>query len=268
MPLGQKTFAPHTQRRYYYSMNKFLKSVFCLSFLATFLLAPSTPAHAQKWRTLKKALFLPQIQTQGIILQTRLERTVLRAVRRMPKRPYPLQVSFQQGAYHFTTPSTLLAPAGQLTYSRNLPPFPLPNQKNEMYRGMMLDEHGDDLRHILKNGLEVSKSHYEIFAPYNGVEYPEGTKAIYAAATFRQAIPFLIPDAGKTGLSVLLHLKRVGWRPVVSIPHDIPPSWILRVSALLNIDGQLRWGELKLNKDGTFSFFPYPPAPVSSVSHP
>ena len=249
-------------------MKKFLKSVFCLVFLAAFLLAPSTPAHAQKWRALKKAFAAPKLQAQSIIWQAKLERTVLRAVRRTPQRPYPMQVTFRQGAYHFTTPSTLLAPAGELTYSRDLPPFPLPNQKNEMYRGMVLDAHGDDLRHILKNGLEVSKSHYENFAAYNGVEYPEGTKAIYAAATSRQAMPFLIPDAGKTGLSVLLHLKRVGWRPVVSIPHDIPPSWILRVSALLNINGQLRWGQLKLNKDGTFSFFPYPPAPASSVSYP
>ena len=55
-----------------------------------------------------------------------------------------------------------------------LPAFPLPEQETELYRGMTLDATGQQLRHILKQGLEVSKTHSRNFAAYYEIE--EGRK--------------------------------------------------------------------------------------------
>ena len=70
----------------------------------------------------------------------------------------------------------------------------------------------------------------------------------------------MLKPAGQTSryLPVVLHLKRVSDDYIISVPHNIPPSWIYRVSALLRINGQLTWGELKL-ENNTFHFTPYPP---------
>ncbi len=221
------------------------------------LLFASPLVHAQKWNALKKAFSSPRLQASAISWRAKAERVILRATMRPPRLPYSSQVTFQQGAYHFATPRALLPTPGKLTSVEALPPFPLPQKDTEMYRGMLLDENGQDLRHILQRGLEVSKSHYENFAAYNGLQYPGGTKAIYAAAKYKHALYFMLPENTAPCLPVLLHLKRVGWRDIISVPHDIPPSWIYRVSTLLEVNGKLTWGELKLKK-GIFVFTPYP----------
>ena len=143
---------------------------------------------------------------------------------------------------------------------RSLPPFPLPQQETELYRGMSLDATGQELRHILKNGLEVSKTHSTNFAAYDGREYPRDQKAIFATPDIRLAASFAYGIRFDKYIPVIIHLKRVSNDFIVSIPHDIPPSWISRVSVLLKIQDRFQWGEIKLDSSDRFVFTPYPPA--------
>lgn len=138
------------------------------------------------------------------------------------------------------------------------PPFPLPQQETELYRGMTLDPTGRELRHIFKHGLEVSKTHTTNFGAYDGREYPRDQKAIFATPEIRVAASFAYGVQTDNHIPVIIHLKRVSDEHIVSIPHDIPPSWIYRVSALLRIDGRLVWGEIKLDENDRFIFTPYP----------
>ena len=152
------------------------------------------------------------------------------------------------------------------------PPFPLKSHPREMYRGLALDKRGKELRTILKDGMPVKTSHFPILhGAYDGKPYWSDTKALFAttdpllASTYAQMNRFRTD--GDLFLPVVLHLKRIGKdiapgrERTVEIPHDIPASWIYKVSTLLNIDGQLRWGELKLDGDNGFLFTPYPPLP-------
>ena len=138
------------------------------------------------------------------------------------------------------------------------PPFPLPQQKTELYRGMTLDPTGRELRHIFKHGLEVSKTHTTNFGAYDGREYPRDQKAIFATPEIRVAASFAYGVQTDNHIPVIIHLKRVNDEYIVSIPHDVPLSWIYRVSALLKIDGRLVWGEIKLDENDRFIFTPYP----------
>ena len=61
-----------------------------------------------------------------------------------------------------------------------------------MFRGMRLDADGKQLRHILRAGMEVSKSHHFCMIPYQGKTYPPGTKAIYSALDPQNAVSFAI----------------------------------------------------------------------------
>ena len=142
-----------------------------------------------------------------------------------------------------------------------------------MYRGLALDINGKELRTILKEGMPVETSHFPILhGAYDGKTYGHNKKALFAttdpllASTYAQMNRFR--QDGTLFLPVVLHLKRVGKDPLpgaertVEIPHDIPASWIYKVSALLNVNGQLRWGELKLDGKDGFLFSPYPILPV------
>ncbi len=141
----------------------------------------------------------------------------------------------------------------------SIDPYPLPQRSIEMYRGMRLDVKGEQLRNILKNGLEVAKTNAYLRESYNGKKYPEGTKAIFATDWIGEATFFAQPNQDDPTLSVLVHLKRVGNSSFIQqVPHDIPTSWIYRVSAWLLVDGEARWGEIKLDAEDNLIFTPYP----------
>lgn len=145
-------------------------------------------------------------------------------------------------------------------HMRRVPPFPLPQQKDEIYRGMALNASGQELRHILKNGLEVSKTHSLNFSAYDGKQYPDYQKAIYATPQLPLALTFALNDVRfDKHIPVIIHLKRVSDNRITSIPHDVPVSWIRRVSALLTINGYTLWGEIRLTQDDKFLFIPYLP---------
>lgn len=240
-------------------MSYFKKALFL--FLCLLLASPFS--YAQKWRTLKKALFPSRIQATSIKVQAQIERALSRAISAQITKPPHIRLVLEKSS--MPVPELSLPTGYLLACSGPFPPFPFKPNNNEMYRGMVLESNGLALRHILKHGLEVNKSHYENFAAYNGIQYPEGTKAIYATLKPEIAMRFILADNDRVYLPIILHLKKVGWRDIVSIPHDIPPSWIRQVSTLLKVDGKLRWGELKLNKEGDFLFLPYPQTNVSSA---
>ncbi len=160
----------------------------------------------------------------------------------------------------------------------NSPVFPLESQPHEMYRGMALDLHGNELRTILKDGMPVETSHFPIwFGSYDGKPYSEETKALFAttdpllASTYAQMNRFR--KDGNLFLPVVFHIKRLGKdidpgeERTVEIPHDIPPEWIYKVSVLLSVDGKLCWGELKLDGEDGFLFTPYPPLPKKKLRY-
>ncbi len=218
------------------------------------LLFVSPCAHAQKWRAFKQALVTPKTKMMFYSVQRKAEAAILRHAAAKSRAFVSAGLIKREGV-----PSlAVFAPKKtELVDPYQLPTFPFKENDREMFRGMALDAEGNDLRHILQNGLEVSKSHYENFAAYDGKGYPDGTLAIYAAHRPDRATLFVLTEKGvESYLPVVLHIKKVGWRPTVSVPHDIPPSWIYRVSALLKVDGKLRWGEVKLQGDN-FVFLPY-----------
>lgn len=241
-------------------MKRFLSILWVLVLLGT---APCV--QAQKWRGIKK-IFLPPKETVSFSsLQSKMNSAVLRAVAKHRPVPYIAQVDVG-GKTHYHSSVLPLLPQGYDVFCQ-VPAFPLPVNPKEMYRGMVLGAEGKDLVHILENGLEVSKSHYyEEGMSYDGKRYPPETKAIYVTTDPELAAYYITdPDQTAPYLPVVFHLKRMYFKPiseykhiVYTIPHDIPPSWIYRVSALLKVNGRLMWGELKV-KDKAFVFIPYPP---------
>lgn len=249
LALGLKTHVLGTLKIYHVIMRKFF-SVFLL--LCLLGLAPC--AHAQKWKAFKEALVPARAKVVFYTVQRKVEAAVLRAA---AQRAVLAPVETKNNEILISSLSQF---APEIKRDGR-PPFPLAENENEMYRGMVLDADGKDLRYILQHGLEVSKSHYENFAAYDGKEYPDGSLAIYASHKVKIAETFLYAKVGvETYLPVIFHLKKLGWRSIVSVPHDIPPSWIYRVSAILKINGRLTWGELKI-RNNEFIFIPYPPAP-------
>lgn len=249
---------------------KYMKKFFGF-FLLCGLLALTPCAQAQKWQGIKKLFSKPKAKVSVSAVTNRVKEAVFRAWAKTRSVPYIAQVVIGGEVHHYASLSSLLPKGNEV--SPHVPSFPLPSKRKEMYRGMMLGADGKDLLYILKNGLEASKSHYyEDGMSYDGKTYPSGTKAIYVATELeiasqyvagpvRSSTPYLPVIFHSPYLPVIFHFKSVETtRDVVyTIPHDIPPSWIYRVSALLKIDGRLTWGELKV-KDDTFVFIPYPPA--------
>lgn len=240
-------------------MKKFL-GVFCV-----FLVLGVAPnVQAQKWQSVKKMLCGPKTKISYFSARSKVEAAVLRAVKSGQIKALSSWVA--GGKVLLKTPSlAAFAPAKEdLPSLSTIPAFAFQPNEKEMYRGMALPPDGEDLRFIMQNGLKVSKSHYENFAAYDGKEYPNGTLAIYASHKVKIAETFLYAKVGvETYLPVIFHLKKLGWRSIVSVPHDIPPSWIYRVSAILKINGRLTWGELKI-RNNEFIFIPYPPAPQAA----
>lgn len=210
-------------------------------FLPLLLLAP---LHAQK--IVRASLYgagLPLVASLSGTVQQAIDRAFLeRAV-----------LSFQAEIYHLDQlPDQLPTPI-------QLPAFPLPQNANNMYRGMALESPNEQLKYILKNGLEVHKCQFENFASYDGITC--AGPAVYASSDPNLALGYTnvrLNDESNARFPVLFHLKRLGNSLTVSIPHDVPPQWIEQVSTVLNVNGQLRWGELKLDEKGQFLFIPYP----------
>ena len=152
---------------------------------------------------------------------------------------------------------------------KKAPVFPLAAHPLEMYRGLALDARGKELQTILAKGMKVTQSHFTIWhGSYDKRAYRNDTKALFAttdpllASTYAQMNRFRPLE--EPFLPVVLHLKRMGedtnsrQARTIEIPHDIPASWIYRVSVLLNIAGNPRWGELKFLGENGFLFTPYP----------
>ena len=187
-------------------------------------------------------------------IRNRLSRIVLRNAT-LPRRP----VIKATHAFYFEPgkPLPVVPPklGGEIHTSLSLP-NKLPNA---MHRGMLLDVNGTQLRYILRNGLETDKTSSYVRESYNGKRYPPHTKAIFASTWLEEAVCFANPYyQQEPRLSVVFHLKRVGTSSLVQVPHDIPSSWILQVSAWLQIEGKPRWGALKLDRNDNLIFIPYP----------
>ncbi|MBQ3666756.1 MAG: hypothetical protein II913_01650 [Elusimicrobiaceae bacterium] len=205
----------------------------------------ATFSDAHAGRFLKRAL-LPN-------LKSRLNRIILRHTT-LPRRPAIKAAHtfyFEPGKPLPVVPSK----AGGAIHTS----LSLPKLRNAMHRGMLLDVNGTQLRYILRNGLETSKTSAYLRESYDGKKYPLHTKAIFASTWLEEAVCFASPYYQKEPrLAVVFHLKRVGTSSLVQVPHDIPPSWILQVSAWLQIEGKPRWGALKLDKNDNLIFIPYP----------
>ena len=143
--------------------------------------------------------------------------------------------------------------------SITLPAFPLPPNERNMYRGMVLNSPTEELKHILKNGLEASKCQAANFASYDGINSSWAAAAVFASTDPDLALGYTHIHLKESGMHfpVLFHLKRLGNSLFVSVPHDIPPQWIEHVSTVLSVDGALRWGELTLDEYDHFVFTPY-----------
>ena len=239
--------------------NRYTRTFF-LALWISCLMWGATPAHAQRWNPFKKGFLPSKVEALSVSAQHKIKRALLRAeALKRTSRFY--EATFQNGRYTFRSPKALVPAVKTMTSVQNLPPFPFEVNPSEMYRGMVLDADGKQLRYILRRGMKVSKSHYNHYDAYNGKSYPSGTKAIYSAQDPRSAVFYLLKPKTRTTryLPVIFHLKRVGHGYYISVPHDIPPQWIYRVSALLKINGRLTWGELQLDRHNNFVFTPYPP---------
>lgn len=159
------------------------------------------------------------------------------------------------------------------TAQENLPSYPFNNPYRVFYRGISIDE--DGLRNILQNGLrsQDSGTHHNDFAVFT-----YQSKALVDMAN--QAIGenkniCLISKAKQAESYALRRSKIDGKTPLViqvknTIPHqrnpmgmgvlsagDIPLNQIVRISALLPVDGTLVWGDISLTPTGDFLFTPY-----------
>ena len=223
-------------------MNRFLLGCFLLLFSLI-------PAHAQLRTGVLRTPPLAKTATALTGLETLVERAVEQSVlRTTPSRIYRLA----------RLPNYLPTPV-------QLPAFPLPQNVNNMYRGMALEFPNEQLKHIWKNGLEVYKCKAGNFAAYDGINSACAEPAIYASTDPDLALGYTsirVNDPTNARFPVLFHLKRLGNSLTISIPHDVPPQWIEHVSTVLWVDGQLRWGELELDDSNHFIFTPYAvPAP-------
>lgn len=240
-------------------MKKFLGVFFVFLALGV---APSV--QAQKWQSVKKMLGGPKTKISYFSVRSKTEAAVLRAVKSSQLKPISFRNFGGNALLEISSLETFAPSKEDLSSSSSIPAFAFQANEKEMYRGMALPADGKDLCFIMQNGLKVSKSHYENFAAYDGRNYPDGTKAIYAAFQPQHALRFIFTDQDcPSYIPVIFHLKKLGWRDFVSVPHDIPPSWIYRVSAILKINGRLTWGELKI-KNNEFIFIPYPPSPQAA----
>lgn len=158
-------------------------------------------------------------------------------------------------------------------YNQEVPPYPFTNPKRVFYRGISVDEEG--LRNILYNGLRAQDSgtHHSDFAIFT---YQNKTLLDMANQMIGENKNIcLISDPQRAQAYALRRAETDGKTPVViqvknTIPVIINPvgagvlatgnisaSQILRVSALIPVNGTLMWGDIHITPAGDFAFKPY-----------
>lgn len=143
------------------------------------------------------------------------------------------------------------------------PQFPFTNVKTYLHRGMSLSE--SEITNIMENGLrkvDMPDQNLAILAP----QVTPGTKlqaisfSPYAMVSAQYAANSL---GAEKGFPVVVDVTGLGKHNTLVNVHgmftskDVPPERIARVSALLNIGGVERWGQLFKSPDGGFTFKPY-----------
>ncbi len=164
-------------------------------------------------------------------------------------------------------------PAAPISAYKQPPAYPFTNPKRVFYRGISVSS--DGLRNILKNGLRAKDSgtHHSDF---DIITYQ--TKAILdlAQKDARDAKNIcLIDDSRRAADYAIRRLEDLRHVPIViqvkkDIPHqlnpagagvlsagDITPDKIVRVSALLTLNGRAVWGDVSMSPEGEFLFRPY-----------
>ena len=143
------------------------------------------------------------------------------------------------------------------------PPFPFTNVKSYVHRGMSLSE--DGIINIMRNGLrkiDMPDQNLAILAP----QVTPGTKLQAISFSPYPAVSALYAAnslSAERGFPVMVDVTGIGKHNALVNAHgmftsrDIPPERIARVSALLNIGGAERWGQLLISPEGGFSFKPY-----------
>lgn len=151
----------------------------------------------------------------------------------------------------------------ELKAQREYPPFPFTNVKTYLHRGMSLSE--SDITNIMENGLrkvDMPVQNLAILAPQvtPGTNLQALSFSPYAMVSAQYAVNSL---GSEKGFPVVVDVTGLGRHNTLVNVHDmftsrdIPPERIARVSALLNIGGVERWGQLFIKPEGGFSFKPY-----------
>lgn len=151
----------------------------------------------------------------------------------------------------------------ELKPQREYPPFPFTNVRAYLHRGMSLSE--SDITNIMENGLrkvDMPAQNLAILAPQvtPGTNLQALSFSPYAMVSAQYAANSL---GSEKGFPVVVDVTGLGRHNTLVNVHgmftsrDVPPERIARVSALLNIDGAERWGQLLRSPDGGFFFKPY-----------
>lgn len=159
------------------------------------------------------------------------------------------------------------------SYQEPLPPYPFTSPKRVFYRGISINEEG--LRNILQNGLRAKDSGahhsdfsvltYQTKALVDLANQAVGeTKNICLISDSRRAEHYAVRRAEGDG-KVPLMIQVKNTIPTVRNPAgagvlsmgDIPTDQIVRISALLPVDGTPVWGDISMTQTGEFVFKPY-----------
>lgn len=157
--------------------------------------------------------------------------------------------------------------------TKDLPVYPFSNPKRVFYRGISVNEEG--LRNILQNGLRAkdSGSHHSDFSIFTyqtpalvdmANQAVGDTKNICLISDAQRACAYAVRRAqadGKTPIVIqvkntIAHQANPVGAGVLS-QEDIPVSQIVRISALLPVNGTPVWGDISMTPTGDFIFTPY-----------
>ncbi len=148
------------------------------------------------------------------------------------------------------------------------PVYPAKPYPGDLTRGMVLKNPAQDLREIFSQGLLTSRA---------GVDAWTKTRVIFM--TNSPQIALLYARADFEGLPVVVHISGFGQSPrggqtdpgnsqhIAETARDIPAAQIMRVSALLYINGTPRWGQILPLPNGGFLFHPYKNTPADHAKN-